>query len=244
VTYQRRASEIHAPDIRALWQNAKAVCFDVDSTVSPDEGIDVLADFAGVGKQVAELTSNAMSGGMLFQDALRRRLELIKPSQQLIAECLKAHPPRLTPGIADLIAKLERRGTAVHLISGGFTHMILPLAKHLGLPKDRVIANTLLFDQHGTYRGFDETCPTAKSGGKGLAIRGLKQRFGYAPLIMVGDGITDLEARPPADGFIAYGGVVVREKVQRGADWFVTDFAELSAALDAATTTRRRTTQP
>jgi phosphoserine phosphatase len=50
---------------------------------------------------------------------------------------------------------------------------------------------------------------------------------------MVGDGATDLEARPPADGFIGYGGIVVREKVKAGADWFVTDFAELITALDA-----------
>ena len=49
---------------------------------------------------------------------------------------------------------------------------------------------------------------------------------------MVGDGATDLEARPPADGFIGYGGIVVREKVKAGADWFVTDFSELIAGLD------------
>lgn len=41
---------------------------------------------------------------------------------------------------------------------------------------------------------------------------------------MVGDGVTDMQARPPADAFIGYGGVVKREKVQTGADWFITDF--------------------
>jgi phosphoserine phosphatase len=231
-----------SPDIRALWASAKAVCFDVDSTVSPDEGIDVLAAQAGVGDQVAALTRNAMGGSVLFQDALKARLDLIRPSQQLIADCLKTHPPRLTPGVGDLINRLERRGTHVYLISGGFTHMILPLAKHLALPKDRVIANVLRFAPDGSYAGFDETAFTSRSGGKGAAIQDLKNRFGYAPLIMVGDGATDLEARPPADGFIGYGGIVVREKVKAGADWFVTDFAELISALDAPTE-RRRSTQ-
>ncbi|MBA3699301.1 MAG: phosphoserine phosphatase SerB [Planctomycetes bacterium] len=232
-----------SPDIRALWASAKAVCFDVDSTVSPDEGIDVLAAQAGVGDRVAELTRNAMGGSVLFQDALKARLDLIRPSQQLIADCLTAHPPRLTPGIGDLIAKLERRGTHVYLISGGFTHMILPLAKHLALPQGRVIANVLHFAPDGSYAGFDENAFTSRSGGKGTAIRDLKNRFGYAPLIMVGDGATDLEARPPADGFIGYGGIVVREKVKAGADWFVTDFAELVAALDAPGGSRHSTTQ-
>jgi phosphoserine phosphatase len=223
-----------SPDIRALWASAKAVCFDVDSTVSPDEGIDVLAAQAGVGDKVAELTRNAMGGSVLFQDALKARLDLIRPSQRLIADTLKAHPPRLTPGVGELIGKL---------ISGGFTHMILPLAKHLALPKERVIANVLRFAADGSYAGFDENAFTSRSGGKGAAIRHLKERFGYAPLIMVGDGATDLEARPPADGFIGYGGIVVREKVKAGADWFVTDFTELISALDTPVE-RRRTTQP
>lgn len=44
---------------------------------------------------------------------------------------------------------------------------------------------------------------------------------------MVGDGATDLEARPPADVFVGFGGVAVRAAVRDGADLFVTDFAEL-----------------
>jgi phosphoserine phosphatase len=36
-----------------------------------------------------------------------------------------------------------------------------------------------------------------------------------------------MQARPPADAFIGYGGIVIRKAVQEGADWFVTDFAEL-----------------
>lgn len=40
---------------------------------------------------------------------------------------------------------------------------------------------------------------------------------------MIGDGATDLQAKPPADLFIGYGGVVAREAVKQGADLFVTD---------------------
>lgn len=36
-----------------------------------------------------------------------------------------------------------------------------------------------------------------------------------------------IQAKPPADTFIGYGGVAVREKVQAGADWFVKDFTDL-----------------
>ena len=41
---------------------------------------------------------------------------------------------------------------------------------------------------------------------------------------MIGDGATDLQARPPADVFIGYGGVSERQNVKEGADWYVKDF--------------------
>ncbi|MFO0626962.1 MAG: phosphoserine phosphatase SerB [Polyangiales bacterium] len=220
-------------DIRALWAAAQAVCFDVDSTVSPDEGIDLLAAQAGVGDRVAALTRDAMGGAVRFEDALRARLDLIRPSRGLLDACLAAHPPRLTPGVDALVARLIAQGTHVYLVSGGFTEMIRPLAARLGIDPARVFANTLRFGPDGGYAGFDEAAFTSRTGGKSAALQHLKDRFGYAPLIMVGDGVTDLEARPPADGFIGYGGVVARDRVRADADWFVTDFAELLVARPA-----------
>lgn len=44
---------------------------------------------------------------------------------------------------------------------------------------------------------------------------------------MVGDGVTDLQARPPADLFVGFGGIVTRDIVKKEADWFVTDFDDL-----------------
>lgn len=227
-----RPSEARA---RALLATAQAVCFDVDSTVSPDEGIDLLAAQARVGEAVAALTREAMGGTVRFEDALRARLELVRPSRALVAECLRAHPPRVTPGAGELIAALSARGAHVYLLSGGFTEMVLPIARLVGVPPARVIANALRYNDFGDYAGFDERAFTARSGGKAAALAHLRARHGYTPLVMVGDGVTDLEARAEADAFIGYGGVVARERVRREADWFVTDFDELRAALGQGT---------
>lgn len=43
-------------EIQKLIQDSEAFCFDVDSTVITEEGIDSLAAFKGVGQQVADLT--------------------------------------------------------------------------------------------------------------------------------------------------------------------------------------------
>lgn len=39
---------------KTVWKKADAVCFDVDSTVIMDEGIDELAAFCGKGKEVSQ----------------------------------------------------------------------------------------------------------------------------------------------------------------------------------------------
>ena len=40
-----------------IWKKAEAVCFDVDSTVCTDEGLDALGEFCGAGEAVAALTT-------------------------------------------------------------------------------------------------------------------------------------------------------------------------------------------
>ncbi|CAL5372251.1 unnamed protein product [Camellia sinensis] len=107
-------------EVLEVWQNADAVCFDVDSTVCLDEGIDELAEFCGAGKAVAE----AMGGSVPFEEALSARLSLFNPSLTQVQDFLEKHPPRISPGIDELVKKQKAKNTAVYLISGGFRQMI------------------------------------------------------------------------------------------------------------------------
>lgn len=88
-----------ALEAKEIIRSADIVCFDVDSTVIKEEGIDELAEFCGKGQEVANLTKEAMGGSMTFQEALRRRLDIIKPSQRQIREFLATRPSSLSPGI-------------------------------------------------------------------------------------------------------------------------------------------------
>ncbi len=56
----------------------------------------------------------------------------------------------------------------------------------------------------------------------------LKDKFGYKTVAMVGDGATDMQAKPPADVFVGFGGIVERAVVKKGADIFVHDFEVLT----------------
>lgn len=206
---------------------ADAVCFDVDSTVIQEEGIDVLADSLGKGKEVSEWTKKAMEGNTKFEEALAARLAIIEPSRQAIEKCLVDTPLQLSPGIDTLIEALIERGTDVFLVSGGFRIMIEPLAKTLCVSKQNIVANTILFDENGKYAGFDRSEPTSADMGKPKAVQQIKDKFGYETIVMVGDGATDAQAKPPADAFVGFGGVAIRDAVKAKACWYVYDFEDM-----------------
>jgi phosphoserine phosphatase len=215
-----------------LWQSADCVCFDVDSTVCLDEAIDELAKYLGAGEAVADLTRAAMQGGMTYKQSLAARLELMKPSRHAISSFLTEQPPKLTPGMKDLVKKLHEMSIPVYLVSGGFTCIIENVAALLEIPNERIYANKLLFYYDGTYAGFDEKQHTSETGGKPKVIQELKDKFGYKTVVHIGDGVTDMEACPPADAFIGFGANQVRDKVKNGCQWFAMDFDEMIENLE------------
>ena len=82
--------------------------------------------------------------------------------------------------------------------------------------------------------GFDERELVGHTRGKPKAIARLRDMWPYQTIVMVGDGITDLEAVQEtggADVFIGFGGVVRRPAVAAAADWFVDSFDSLRTAL-------------
>lgn len=231
---ERFDNTLPSKEVLDLWRNVDAVCFDVDSTVCIDEGIDEFAEFCGAGKAVAEWTSRAMNGSVTFQEALAARLSLINPSFAQLQDYLEKRPPRLSPGIAELVKKLKAKGVDVYLVSGGFRQMINPVASILDIPLTNIFANQLLFGGSGEFLGFDENEPTSRSGGKAVAVQQIRKAHGYKTLGMIGDGATDLEARQPggADFFICYAGFQLRDAVAAKADWLVFNFKDLINSLD------------
>jgi len=222
----------------AALRRARAVAFDVDSTVITSEGIDELAEFLGKGAEVAALTKAAMGGKVAFRDALEARLSLLRPSRARVDAFLRERPAELTPGLERVFAALRARGAEVFLVSGGFEQMIAPVAARLCVPPANLFANRLLFEDSGEYRDFDRGALTSRDGGKAEAVLAIKARLrgsGGGPdpvVVMVGDGATDLQARPPADAFVGFGGVVTRDVVRAAADLFVQSWEPVIEALE------------
>jgi phosphoserine phosphatase len=124
---------------------------------------------------------------------------------------------RLVPDATEVVAALRGEGIGVRIVSGGLLPAVLAVARALGVPDDHVAAVDLRFSDAGEYAGFDTESPLAYSGGKRVQLGRWSPEM-KRPVMLVGDGVTDLEARPPADLFVAYAGVVERPAVVAEAD--------------------------
>jgi len=188
------------------------VLFDCDSTLSSLEGIDELAKQIGVYDQLAPLTQAAMEGKVKLDEVYKKRLELIRPDKQAIEWLAQRYIETLVTDADVVIEKLQEVNKQIHIISGGLRQAILPLAKKLNIAELNVHAVDVYFDRNETYTGFDEQSPLAQSGGKAVVSQQIIGESGKA--VLIGDGMTDLEAQNERIHFIGFGGVVIRELVR------------------------------
>jgi phosphoserine phosphatase len=120
---------------------------------------------------------------------------------------------------------LRADGWEIAILSGGFKRLIEPLARFLQI--ERVEAVPLQLDENGYYVSFDSTYPTTYNGGKPEIIQKLKSELKPDTVVMVGDGISDLETNTVVDIFVGFGGYTPRAKVKESADHFIYKLDEL-----------------
>jgi phosphoserine phosphatase len=209
----------------------RLILFDCDSTLSSIEGIDELGRLRGAAifAEVEAMTTAAMEGRIPVESVFGRRLEIIRPNASQVAEIGRMYVATAEPTAVQTLAELRRRGWTPMIVSGGFRNAIRPLADHLGIA--RVEAVDLHFAVDGTYTGFDEAYPSTRSGGKPEIVQRLRVELRPAVVVMVGDGVSDLEAKTAADLFVGFGRYVTRDRVRREADHFINSLADLPGLL-------------
>ena len=209
----------------------KLVIFDCDSTLSAIEGIDELARLRGPAlfAQVEAQTTAAMEGKIPVEEVFGRRLALIRPHRTEAQQIGQLYIEHIEPTARATIAALKATGWTPLILSGGFTPIIAPLAAYLGITQ--IEAVDLYFRSDGSYAGYDEKFPSTRSGGKPIRIAALRQALQPSRMVMVGDGVSDLETKPVVDLFVGFGRYTVRERVRAEAHAFIKSLAELPALL-------------
>ena len=167
-----------------------ALLADMDSTMIAQECIDELADEAGVGAQVAEITARAMNGELDFEAALKERVGLLKGLETSVIDTVLAERITLMPGGRVLLATMKANGARAMLVSGGFTAFAARIAADLGF--DAFRANELLAEAGRLTGKVAE--PILGRDAKVEALKALVREMGITPaeVLAVGDGANDL----------------------------------------------------
>ncbi|EAQ03170.1 phosphoserine phosphatase [Pseudooceanicola batsensis HTCC2597] len=206
-----RAAEFALQDVpanfRAVWEDLQALQIDLnvqaadnrrkkmlladmDSTMIRQECIDELAEEAGVGERVKEITARAMNGELDFEGALTERVALLAGlPEDIIGKVIETRIT-LMPGGRELIATMKANGAYCALVSGGFTAFTARIATTLAFDENR--ANILLAED-GALTGRVQQ-PILGREAKVQALEEITAQLGIteADVIAVGDGANDL----------------------------------------------------
>ncbi|RTZ97791.1 MAG: phosphoserine phosphatase SerB [Deltaproteobacteria bacterium] len=166
----------------------RVVIFDCDSTLVQGEVIDEMAEIAGVGARVKDVTARAMNGEIDFVQAIKERIRLLKGLTRTQLESI-FDTVHLTPGAEDLIATLHFMGYKVGVVSGGFSFFTDYLKDRLNL--DYVFANELEI-KNGVVTGeIKGRIIDAQS--KADILNEIAERENISPdqIVAVGDGAND-----------------------------------------------------
>ena len=183
------------PDTRFL------VVFDADSTLIRNEVIELIADEAGRGPEVAAATEAAMRGEVDFAASLRSRVAQLRgvPVAAFARVRERIEP---TPGVRELIAAIHERGGVAAVVSGGFHEILDAVAPDLGADLWR--ANRLAVED-GALSGLVDG-DIVDAAGKEAALRewAADRAVPLSRTIAIGDGANDLRMMAAAGLGIAF----------------------------------------
>lgn len=224
--------DVGSPRARARVERVPAparflVVLDADSTLIRNEVIELLADEAGRGPEVAAATEAAMRGEVDFATSLRSRVKALAgvPTAAFARAIARIEP---TPGVRELIAAVHERGGVVGVVSGGFHEVLDTVAPDLGVDVWR--ANRLAVADDVLTGEVDGEIVDATAKAETLRAWAAQHEVPLPLTVAIGDGANDLEMMSTAGLGLAFN---AKPAVRERADLVIgeVDLAQVIALL-------------
>ena len=170
-------------------RSRRLICFDMDSTLIETEVIDELAERAGVGDAVREITARAMRGEIDFRESFTERVALLKGLDVSVMEEIARNLP-ITEGLERMMTILKRVGYKTAILSGGFTYFGNYLRQKYGF--DSVYAHELEIEQGKLTGRYVGEVVDGRRKAELLRLLCQFEEINIAQSVAVGDGANDL----------------------------------------------------
>ena len=161
--------------------------FDLEGTLVNGELLPELASFTGKEREVLTETIKALKGGSPWFWSLIKRLKMVRNIKEELVRDISRELP-ITAEMEALARKLREQGFVTVVLTGGFEHTALEVAKRVKL--NYVVSNKFIF-KGGVVKGVLVNV----NDNKGEWLRLLAKTF-KTPLkrvLAIGDGFNDLE---------------------------------------------------
>ena len=192
----------------------KILICDMDSTIIKEESLDEIAEEAGIGDEIKNITKKAMKGELDFKEALLKRIKLLNnyPLENIFTLNPKI---RINDGAKELVRKMKSKSCITVLISGGFSPSVSYIAKKIGF--DYYHCNNFLYKKNNgkiVLNGCVQDPILDKNSKLDITKCYLKNfNLTLNDVISVGDGANDVNLIKHSGIGVSYKGKQVLNKV-------------------------------
>jgi len=192
----------------------KILICDMDSTIIKEESLDEIAEEAGIGDKIKNITKKAMKGELDFKDALLKRIKLLNnyPLENIFTLNPKI---KFNDGAKELVRKMKSKSCITVLISGGFSPSVSYVAKRIGF--DYYHCNNFLYKKNNgkiVLNGCIQNPILDKNSKLDITKYYLKNfNLTLNDVISVGDGANDINLIKHSGIGVSYKGKQVLNKV-------------------------------
>ncbi|MEQ8507200.1 MAG: phosphoserine phosphatase SerB [Rhodospirillales bacterium] len=199
---------------------------DMDSTIVTSETLTDVAEAAGKGDIIAEITDRVMRGELDFADSLRERVAMLEGLSENALEQAYGEIG-VSPGAETLVRTMIASGAVTALVSGGFTYFTSRIAQRLGFHIN--MANEFIIKDGKLTGKVGEPILARTSKYDALVKLSAENGLSLDDTAAIGDGANDLEMIQAAGLGCAYRGKPILREAAR----VKLDHADLTGLLFA-----------
>ncbi len=181
-------------DINFITEDERSVhllASDMDGTILEEECIDEIADLVGKGSEVRSITAQAMKEGLNFEEALQRRLALLRGTELKVLEHCLSKKINVRPGAVTLFRTFKKHFGKTAILSGGFTYFSDHIQKEL--EADFSFANVLEYRENRLTGKVLGTIVNAEKKVELMKQLIAQQGKNSSNVLAVGDGNNDIK---------------------------------------------------